>query len=103
MAHPSSKWLGTYVAEKRKTMLIGGGIVDEHVFRVKLDLFILCFLVVVYLSGAELVFYDLIDEHKFWERKDRDSFEWSPLEKEKIEAKEKEKLMRDALKDFGKS
>lgn len=100
MTHPSSKWLGTYVVEKRKTMLVGGGIVDEHMNRVKMDLFILGFLVVVYLSGVELVFYDSVDEHKFWKRKDRNAFEWSPSENEKKYAKEREEFMRDALRDL---
>lgn len=100
ITHPSKKWLGTYVVEKRGTMLIGGGVVDEHLHRVKLNLSTLGFLCSVYHSGVELVFYDSLKIHKFWRKTDHNSFTWSPSEEEKKYGNETKKIMREVIKEL---
>lgn len=100
ITHPSSKWLGTYVVEKRKTLLIGGGIVDEHIYRTKLNLATLGFLSSVYFSGVELVFYDFIKNPKFWKRKNGNSFEWIPSEEEKKYGKKTADAMKEVLQEL---
>ena len=100
ITHPSKKWLGTYVAEKRKTLLIGGGVVEEHLYRTKLNLATLGFLSSVYLSGVELVYYDFIDEHKFWRKKNSNAFEWDPSDEEKGYGKETANAMAEVIKEF---
>lgn len=100
ITHPSKKWLGTYVADERKTLLIGGGIVDEHLYRVKLNFAILGFLSSVYLSGVELVYFDYIEDPKFWKRQDSDKFQWNPSEEEKRYGAETAKAMSEVIKSF---
>lgn len=103
ITHPSSKWLGTYVVEERRTLLIGGGVVNEHLYRIKLNLAILGFLSSVYLSGIELVYYDFIEDHKFWRKKEPNAFEWAPSDEEKRYGKETSNAMAEVIKEFNTS
>ena len=96
IAHPSKKILGYYYMENRGTLLIGGGVTDKTQHRVKFNLAILNYLLVIHWSSAELIFNDLLESYVFWE-KDGNNMKWSPdLEHKKIYLKSI-KMFEEAL------
>ncbi|MDD5147344.1 MAG: hypothetical protein PHV63_02240 [Candidatus Daviesbacteria bacterium] len=82
VTHPSKKTLGYLYMLERKTVLIGGGVTDTTLHRVKMNLAILQFLSNIYWSSSELIFSDYLDKYTFWS-KDGDIMKWAPKEEEK--------------------
>lgn len=100
VAHPSKKFLGHYVYLERKTMLIGGGVVEEYVHRVKFNLSILDYLLLVYWSSIELIFFRYIRDLKFWEFVSPNELKFSP-DPEILEDNNKSlDFFEDAIKEF---
>lgn len=96
VTHPSKKTLGYHYMVERETLLIGGGVTDRTLPRVKLNLAILQFLSTIYWSSSELIFYDYLDSYVFWRKKD-DLMTWAPNEEEKIAYSKSLDLFKEAL------
>lgn len=70
ITHPSKKTLGYIYLEGRDTLLIGGGVVDSTLYRVKFNLAILNFVATIFWSSTELIFNRFLNELAFWQRKE---------------------------------
>lgn len=97
MTHPQSPILGTYFVRNGNTMLIGGGVLKQTLYRVGLNLGILGFITHVFLGGVELIFYDFVPRHSFWVKQDENLYKWQPDDKEKRFGEMTQKMIQEAL------
>lgn len=99
IAHPKSPYLATYVT-KHDTMLIGGGITNDNLYRVKLNLGFLGFITHIYLEQVELIFYDFISNHTFWIKEKDGSYVKHLSESEKKYGEDAQKMISEALQEL---
>lgn len=96
IAHPSKKTLGYYYMKERGSLLIGGGVTDNTLHRVKMNLAILNFILVIHWSSCELIFSDYIDNQVFW-KKEGKNMVWSPQQYEKQFYTSSIRMFKEAL------
>lgn len=77
ITHPSKKTLGYIYLEGRDTLLVGGGILDSTLDRVKLNLAILNYITTIFWSSTELIYNEFLDELAFWQR-EKQTLIWKP-------------------------
>lgn len=79
VAHPGHKMLGSYVYsdDKSTTLLIGGHVKPGAMYRHRMNLNLCAFISQVYFSVIDLIFYEFIPEHHFWQR-NKNGYIWSP-------------------------
>lgn len=100
VAHPSKRFMGHYVYLERKTMLIGGGVVEEYLHRVKLNLSVLDYLLMVYWSAVELIFLRYIKNPNFWELVDLKTLRLKPKPEIIQESNNSTLFFEEAIKEF---
>lgn len=101
IAHPSKKTLGyLYIPKKndKGTVLIGGGITDSTIHKVKFNLAIINFLSTIFWSSTELIFNEYLNTYVFWE-KSEDRLKWKPNSEELARYSISEKLFKEALEE----
>ena len=101
VTHPSKKTLGHFYMKDRGTLLVGGGVTDKTLYRVKFNLAVINFLSTIYWSSAELIFNDYLDSCVFW-KKQGDLMKWHPASKEKAVYLRSHTLFKEALAEQAK-
>lgn len=81
VTHPSRKTTGHNYLEGRGTILIGGGVTDTTMNRVKFNLAILNWVATINWSSTELIFHNHLDSYTFWTRSG-DNLIWTPNKSE---------------------
>ncbi len=102
VSHPSIKLVGMHIAYKNKTKLIGGGLVEEHLYRTKLNIGTLDYLLVIFQSSVELVFSSKITELKFWVRTSSRELKQHFSEEELSSGQKSMSLIQEALEELEK-
>lgn len=102
IAHPSKKFMGHYVYLERKTMLIGGGVVEEYLHRVKLNLSVLDFLLIVYWSAIEFIYLKYVEDTNFWKFIDANTLRLDPKPEIIRENDESLLFFEETIKEFTK-